>query len=178
MQPRGVQGAQARGPECEAAGGGDGEAVDVLVGTDELTDGVAVERLGHGQLAEDAVDGVVGVELLDQGLDLGLGGARGQVVAGAEHADLLAAAVLARDVDLRGGVLADEHGGETWHTTEFGRERRDLLLDRRAPRGGDGLAVENESAHRPHSPHDARRRRPVPRGPGRRYDASRRNGAP
>ena len=84
-----------------------------------------MDLLGQGQLDEDAVDGVVVVEPVEQREELGLGRRRGQRVELAADADLGRRLLLVARVDLARGIFADEDDLEA---------RRPAVLLRRTPR--------------------------------------------
>ncbi len=67
---------------------------------------------GQRELHDEAGAVGVGVQLLDHGLELGLRDVGGQVAADGCDAHLRAVAVLAGDVPLRAGVVADEDRAE------------------------------------------------------------------
>ena len=86
---------------------------------------VAVEVVGHGQLAEDAVDRRVGVELVDERRrPRSRVASAGQAVVEAAHADLGARLLLVADVDGASRVVADEDGRQARRAAVLGRERR------------------------------------------------------
>src|SRR5690606_34799915 len=88
----------------------------------------------------------IGVELVDGGLDLGLRRGLGQVDAERLDADLRAVAVLARDVPLAAGVVADQDRAEAGDDTPLPQgchAYAELVLDR----GRHRLAVENLRCH-------------------------------
>ena len=124
------------------------QAVRVLVRVHQFQDAVLVDALGQRQLDDVAGAGGVLVELADDRLDLLLGGGVGQFALDGGDADLGAVAVLAGDVLLAAGVVADEDRAEA------GRDA--LLLQRRhaggqigLDRGCGGLAIENLGGHGP-----------------------------
>ena len=80
------------------------------------------------------------------GLELGLRDRRGQVAADGRDADLGAVAVLAGDVPLRSGVVADEDGAEPRHDTLLA-QHCDATCQFRFDLGGRGLAVKNLGSH-------------------------------
>jgi len=126
----------------EAAGVDGMEAVNIFLGRDGVEEGLGVNLLGQRKLDEDAVDVVAGVELGDEGEHLGGGDGVGRGDEVAEDAQFLAGFDFAADVNLRGGHVADEDGGEAG-TDAAGGELlyvfRDFLLDL----GGDGCAIED-----------------------------------
>ena len=103
---------QARAALGEQSGASGGQPVDVLPRVDRGDHRVLVDLLGERQLDQDPVHLVVGVQLADQGEQLVLADRGLQLVVDRAHPHLLGLAALVGDVDLRGGVVADEHGGE------------------------------------------------------------------
>ncbi len=121
------------------------QPVDVLVRVDP---GEQRELVEPGRLLDDEAGALgVGVQLVDDGLDLGLGGGRREVAADRGDADLGAVLVLGADVPVRAGVVADQHGAEAGRDAPR-LQRRDpfgqLGLDGRE----GGLAVEDLGGHR------------------------------
>ena len=114
-----------------------------LAGIDRLDDAAVVDVVGQGHLHQDAVDRVVGVQLLDQRQQLGLGRGLGQVVARRDDAGLLAGEPLVAHVHLRRRVVAHQDHGQARAAQAAGGQpvRRDahFALDL----GGDGLAVDD-----------------------------------
>ena len=99
--------------------------------------------LGQRQLAEDAVDGGVGIELVHQCLQLLLCGLLGQLVGLGVEAHLLAGAALVADVDLGGGVGAHDDHRQTGGDARLGNELLGIFLDLPADGGGDGFSVDD-----------------------------------
>ena len=91
--------------------------------------------------------GGIGVELVDERVQLRLRGGRGQLVVKRAHAGLGGLLVLAPDVDLGAGIGAHEHGGETGLRPALGDQLAHALGDAFADRAGDGRAVEDLCAH-------------------------------
>ena len=120
--------------------------IHVLLGIDPQEDGLLVQVLGQGELAEDAVDGGVGIELVHQGLQLGLGGGLGQLVGLGVEAYLLAGSPLVADVDLGGGVGAYDDDSQSGGDSRLGDELLGIFLDLPANGGGDGFSV-NDVCH-------------------------------
>ena len=83
------------------------EPVDILVRLDRADDRELVDVVRQGQLAEDAVDLAVLVELIDQGQQFELGNRCGQMVAVGSDPRLFTGLFLVVDIDGRTGVLAD-----------------------------------------------------------------------
>ncbi len=118
------------------------EAVDVLGGVDRLDRLRLLDVGGERQLDEDPVDSVVGVEVGQEPEQLVLGGVGGQAKVARVDADALRSLLLAPDVDVRGGVVADEHRGEA-DVAERRDLGRDLVADFRRQR----LAVDDLRRH-------------------------------
>ncbi len=120
----------AAGPQ--AAGIDDVKAVDVLVRIDGIDHGIGIDLVGQGELDQDAVDAVVGVELFDQRQQLGLRGGVGQAVVEGLHAGLDDRLALVAHIDLARRVLADQHDGEAGGDAVRGRNCAHGLADPRA----------------------------------------------
>ena len=86
------------------------EAVDVLPRRDGVGDARLVHVRGERQLDEDPVHLVVGVELPDEREHLRLGRIRVEADVPGVDAGFCRGLVLQPDVDVRRGVVADEHG--------------------------------------------------------------------
>ena len=84
------------------------EAVDVLHGRNRPDHVGLVDVVGQRELDEDPVDRVVGVELLDLLEELVLGGLRSEPDVACVDSHLGGRLVLETDVDVRGGIVADE----------------------------------------------------------------------
>ena len=123
------------------------EAVDVLGGSDARERARLVEAVRQRALHEDAVHGRIGVEAVDQRVELGLRRARRKLVVKRLHARLGGLLVLAPHVDLRGGIGAHEHRGEAGLRPTAGNQLAHALRHALADRPGDGRAVEDLCAH-------------------------------
>jgi hypothetical protein len=138
----GRAGATGRQPEVEAPHVDRVEAVDVLVRIDRCEHGVAVDLIGERQLHEDAVHGVVGVELPD-GAEHGL---LRRLPRQAHHppgqAERLRGLLLLRHVDLRGGVVADEKGDQAGRPARALRESGGATARALLDALGDHLAAQ------------------------------------
>src|SRR5699024_2774301 len=99
------------------------EPVGVLGGVDPLEDGVLVQVPRERELHDVAGAGRVGVELVDDGLELGLGGVGGQVSPDRRDPHLLAVPVLHLDVGVAARVVAHEHGGQPRGDTPVAQRR-------------------------------------------------------
>ncbi len=85
------------------------EAIDVLVRTDALEQQRGVQMLGQRQLNQDAVDGGVVVELIDQRQQLFLAGFGGKIVGLRMKPDFLAVLALVRHINLGRRVHAHQN---------------------------------------------------------------------
>ena len=121
------------------------EAVDVLDRVDGADHAPLVDLAGQRQLHEDAVDRVVGVQLRDELEQLRLARLLRQAQVACLDPDLERRLVLAPDVDVRGRIVADEHGREP----DRAREHRHLGRDLRANPGREGLPVHQRRRHAP-----------------------------
>ncbi len=99
--------------------------------------------VGHRELHQDPVDGRIVVEALDQRQQLGLRGLGRQAVGLGMHARGGGLLALAADIDLAGGVLADQHHGQARRQAVLGLQGRDLGGDLLAKLGREGLAVDD-----------------------------------
>ena len=75
------------------------KAVDVLFWRDRLDHALVVDMAGNWELAEDAVHGRIGIELLDQRQQVGLAGLDGQPMLEGLHATFDGLAALVAHVD-------------------------------------------------------------------------------
>ena len=123
------------------------EAVDVLGGIDAVERARLVEAVRQRALHEDPVHVRIGVEAVDQRIELGLRRRRGQIVMERAHAGLGRLLVLHADVDLRRGIGADKHRREARRPPAVGDELAHALGDALADGCGDGLAVQDLCAH-------------------------------
>jgi hypothetical protein len=130
------------------------EAVRVLVGVDEAQDRGFVDVGREWDLDEDPMHLLVVVQAGEEGQQLLLRRAGAQVMVPGADPDLGACLVFRGDVDLRGGIVADEDRGEA-RGDAGGGERPDPPGDLRADLCGYRLAVDDLGAH--HTP----RRRPT-----------------
>ena len=89
------------------------QAVGVLVGVDGQECRFLVELAGQGQLDDVRVHGRVGVEALDDRVQLGLGDVGGQLFVDRGDAHLAAVADLRPHVAVRCRVVADEDRAES-----------------------------------------------------------------
>src|SRR5216683_3216697 len=106
----GSAGDQAGASADEAAEIDGMETVHVFGGINGFQNALGIDLRGKRKLDEDAVDVVVAIQVFDDGeqIEGGHGGWRREERAG--EAELFAGGNLALDVELRGGILADENG--------------------------------------------------------------------
>src|ERR1041385_126254 len=123
------------------------EAVHVLGGRNPEQHLPAVDLLRQGELDQETVDGGVGVQAVHLREQLRLGGAGGEPDRLGVHPRLATGVALALHVGAAGGVVPDDHHGESGldpPPLELGHVAGDLVADRPGDRG----AVEDPRAHR------------------------------
>ncbi|MCY1536511.1 hypothetical protein D9M68_719710 [compost metagenome] len=123
------------------------ETVHVLVGVDAFQQQRSVEVFGQRQLDQDAVDGRVFIEAVDQGEQVGLAGTGRQVMSFRQKADFLAVLAFMRDVDLGGGIAADQDHREARDSKSLLAALGDALGYLLAEAGGDRFAVDQLCGH-------------------------------
>ena len=119
------------------------EPVHVLRRVDRERDLRLVHVLGQRQLHEDPVDAVVRVQLVEQVQHLALGRRRGKAVIPRLDPGLGARVVLLRHVDVRRGIVPDEHRREA----DGAPERVDLAGDLAAELLGEHFPVHANRGH-------------------------------
>jgi hypothetical protein len=123
------------------------QAVGVLGRVDPAEDLVLVHVLGQRELHDVAGAPVVGVEVVDRGLDAALLGVGRQLHPDGPDAHLGAVLVLAVDVPPAAWVVADEHRRQPRDDAALG-EHADPLGELALDRGRCGLAVQDPCRHR------------------------------
>ncbi|MCY1177227.1 hypothetical protein D9M73_175270 [compost metagenome] len=118
------------------------ETVHVLVRADALQQFGGIQVLGQGQLQQDAVDVGIIIEAVDQARQFFLGGGAGQVEGLGKKADFFTVFALVRDIDLGGGVGADQDHCQARRTQALLATLHDTLSDLLAQTGGDCLAID------------------------------------
>jgi hypothetical protein len=108
MQPAGVQAT----PAHEVAQTDGMKPVDIFCWIDRLQDTLCVDLGGERELDENAIHGVVTVEILDEFEHLSGCDAGGRSVQPASEAELFARGDLALDVELRCGIFANQNSGK------------------------------------------------------------------
>ena len=127
-----------------------------LSGGNRLDDLAVVDMVGHAQLDENAVNGVVGVEFADQLQELGFRRFGGQPVGDRLEAAFLGALALGTDVKLACRILADDDDGDARLHAGFAHEFLRRGLDRFQHLRRDHLAV-NPLCHALFSRHEISR---------------------
>ncbi len=123
------------------------EAVDVLQRIDGFGDAFLGDLLRQRQLHQDAVDRRILIERSDERDELGFRRRRRQVVRERAHPGRVGRSPLVAHVDLRSGVVADQHHGEPgWRMAGRDARRHRLAHLRRQPLG-PALAVDDARAH-------------------------------
>jgi hypothetical protein len=102
------------------------ESIDVLVRKNPFQDVCAVDLRRKRQLNEQAVDGWIGVQLVDVAHEFSVPRIGGQMSDVRLEADLGAIPLLCANVDLGGSVVADEDDGESGPPESLRDARGDL----------------------------------------------------
>ncbi|MNZ91816.1 hypothetical protein D3C78_1108110 [compost metagenome] len=123
------------------------EAVDILVRVDALEQLRGIQMGGQWQLHQDAVDGRIGVESVDQAEQFFLRGAGVEVVGLGDEADFLAVLALVGDVNLGGWIAADQNDGQPGNAQTLLAALGYALGDLLAEAGGDGFTVDQLCGH-------------------------------
>ena len=123
------------------------ETVDVFVRRDRVEHLLVVDLRRQGQLHEDPVDGVVGIQRAEEREEVRLRRAGGEPVKAAAHADLVRGLLFVARVDLARGILADEHDVQPGHGAMRASESVDALPDLGADGLGQRVAVEDGRRH-------------------------------
>ena len=119
------------------------EAVHVLARVDPVDQAVGVRDARQRQLDQDAVDLGIGVELVDQGQQFGLGGAGRQVVIEGFDAHFLGRTALVAHVHGRGRVATHQHHGQARTAATGSQAGIDPDLEAVQQVFGDAAAIEN-----------------------------------
>ncbi len=138
---------EARTALGEQSGARGGEPIDVLRRVDRGKHRVLVDLAGEWYLDQDPVHLVFGVQLVDQSEQAVLGDRGLQPVVDRAHPSLLGLLALVGDVDVRGGVIAHEHGGEARDAAARCRELPHRCRYSSADLRRDGLAVYHRPGH-------------------------------
>ena len=79
-----------------------------VYGRDDL---ITVQMIGQGQLHQNAMDGRIGIQRLDDGHQIPLSRIGGQAAGHGQHPAFLGLLTLIAHIDLAGRILADQHHG-------------------------------------------------------------------
>ena len=88
------------------------KAVNIFCGIDGVENFLGVHLFGEWELDEDGVHFVAAIEIADDGLQFGGGNCGGRSEEKTIQAEIFAGGDFAGYVDLGGGIVADEDGGE------------------------------------------------------------------
>lgn len=122
------------------------EAIDVFGRSDGFKNALGIDLRGQRELDQDAVDIIVVVQVGDEPEHEVGGYVGGWSVKPMGHAELFAGSNLAFDVDVRGGIFADENGCEAG-TNTLRLKARDFLFELGKKFVADFQAVERLSGH-------------------------------
>ena len=109
-----------------------------------------VDMRRQRQLHQDAVDGRIDVQGIDQRQHLLLRGRTGQVVRDAGDAGTLARPLLVAHIHRRGRIVADQDDCQAGTAFALRLAFGHLVVDHCEDGVGHGLAVENSCAHQEH----------------------------
>ena len=123
------------------------ETVHVLAGVDAIDQRILVDVTGQRRLHQDAVHVRVGIETVDQGEQVGLGGVGGKVMIERAKTDLVAGLALVAHVHRRGGIAADQHHGQPGRGQPLRHPRSDPQTQLLQQFLGDAFTVEYACAH-------------------------------
>ena len=96
--------------------------------------------------------GRIAVEPCDQRQQIGLRHVGGQSVLERGHAGGLGLGVLAADIDLAGGIVADQHHGQARRDLMLALDPRDLVGDAGAQLRGNDFSIDDACRHLNPSP--------------------------
>jgi hypothetical protein len=108
------------------------EAVDVFVRAHGIEDALLADLTGKGELDEDAVDRVVGVEAIEKREELGFARRLRERVEHTADPDFGRCLLLVPRVDVARGIVADENDLEAWRATVRRGELSDAAGDLRS----------------------------------------------
>ena len=103
---------QARRALAQAANVVRMEAVDVFIRRDALENFDVIDPCRQGQLNQNTVDGLIGIQSVDKLQQLGFAGGFREIVRAGDEAHFFTCFALAADINLRGRVAADQHDGQ------------------------------------------------------------------
>src|SRR5882724_5887238 len=123
------------------------QPVDILGRIDGVDDGFGVKRFRQRQLDENAVHGRIAVEFSNQRQQIGLRNISRQFMLERRHAGFLGVLVLAADVDLAGGVVADKHDGKARYELMLTLDPRDFPGDAGAKFCRNDFSIDDPGGH-------------------------------
>ena len=103
---------QARRALAQAANVVRMEAVDVFIRRDALENFDVIDPCRQGQLNQNTVDGLIGIQGVDKLQQLGFAGGFREIVRAGDEAHFFTCFALAADINLRGRVATDQHDGQ------------------------------------------------------------------
>jgi len=123
------------------------QSIDVLGGIDGVDDRLSMQRFRQRQLHQNAMHGGIAIELSDQGQQIILRDVFRQYVLERCHAGGLGLLVLAADVDLAGGVAADQHHREPGRDPVLALHPRNLIGNAGAKFSGNDFSIDDQGRH-------------------------------
>ena len=147
MQPSGVQGDSAAKPPASRPALFGCSPSTSLAGSMALMMVSVCERFRQRQLHQNAVHGGIAVELCDQRQQIGLRDIGGQLVLERGHAGGLGLLVLAADIDLARGIVADQHHRKARRQLMLALDPRDLFGDAGAKLCGNDFSIDDAGRH-------------------------------
>ena len=125
------------------------QTVNVLAGVN-VCDGVGLAEVsGQGQLDQNAVEGGICVEAVDERSELLLSGVNREPEGFGEDAGIVAGAAFVAHVHVGRRVVAHQHGGQAGPDAGSGEQFGSVLSCFSSDRGGQFAAVEDSGGHRP-----------------------------
>ena len=119
------------------------KAIDILARIDAVEHFAGIDLRGQGQLHQNAMHRVIGVEPVDQRQQFVFRRFCGHAVLNRADTDLAALRDLAADVDFAGGVVAHKHHGEAGRLAAVCHERANLRCRPFGQCGGHRLAIDD-----------------------------------
>ena len=119
------------------------EGIGVLGGVHRFGHGGRRNMFGQGELNQDAVDPVVGIEVRDQPEQRVLGSGLGEQVLGRIHPNPCAGAFFTLDVGAAGGIIPDQDDSQARRPAPGGHKLGDGLAEFRADFVRQGQAVKD-----------------------------------
>ncbi len=123
------------------------QPVDILGGIDGVDDGFGMKRFRQRQLHQNAVHQRIAVEPRDQRQQIGLRDVGRQHMLERRHAGFLRLLVLAADIDLACGIVADQYHRKTRRQPALALHARNLSGDAGAKLGGNALSIDDPGRH-------------------------------